>query len=164
LLPEAVVCNERALETFARLPLDYDCARAEMGRAAALMSLNRHAEAEAGLERAENVFRTQKNSLQRAHVRLIRAYLLREQGGSSQRSLREAGAAARVMQHGGLVGWAAEARFVVAEAALEAEQKTEQKSDQKSEQDAVPKIGQKPSQKGSRQMIIHAPCVISLPV
>lgn len=152
LLPEAVVCNERALETFARLPLDYDCARAEMGRAAALMSLNRHAEAEAGLERAENVFRTQKNSLQRAHVRLIRAYLLREQGGSSQRSLREAGAAARVMQHGGLVGWAAEARFVVAEAALEAEQKTEQKSDQKSEQDAVPKIGQKPSQKGSRQM------------
>jgi tetratricopeptide (TPR) repeat protein len=121
LYPEAQTCYERALHVFARLPLDYDRARAELGRAAVCMALQQMPEALAGLERADALFKAQRNVLQRAHVRLMRAYLLRAQDESAG-ACQQARSAERAFRRNGLGGWAAEARFLVAETALEAGQ------------------------------------------
>jgi tetratricopeptide (TPR) repeat protein len=114
LLPEALEAYERAITVLERIPLNYECARAEMGRAAVLMISDRVDDAFAALQHADRIFRAEKNALQRAHVRLIRANMLQAIGCSAE-ARTEARRAARVLARSGLHGKAAEARFLLAE-------------------------------------------------
>jgi CHAT domain-containing protein len=116
--PEALEFYARAIRTFESHSVDYDRARAEMGRAAVLLRVGQVAEAEAALAYADSVFRTQRNRLQRAHVRLMRATLLRERGDRAAACM-EARRAARGFARGGVPDWAAEARFLLADVALD---------------------------------------------
>jgi CHAT domain-containing protein len=118
LYPEALECYERALETQQRLGVANESARARLGSAGVLMNLGRAEEAFAALDCAEAIFRRQKNGLQRAHVRLMRAYLLRSINQSKAACV-EARAAAAGLSRYKLVGWAAEARYLLADVARE---------------------------------------------
>jgi CHAT domain-containing protein len=118
LYPEALECYGRALETLQRLGVDDESARTGVGYAGVLMVLERAEEAFAALERAEAIFRRQKNRLQLAHVRLMRAYLLRSVG-QSEAACVEARAATAGLARCGLAGWAAEARYLLADVARE---------------------------------------------
>ena len=118
LFPEARECYVQAIPVLERLSVDYDRARAEMGLAATLMASGEQAKAAESLDRADLIFRKQKNALQVAHVRLIRAYLLHA-GGQQEAAGQEAKAAASAFTRNRLPGWAAEARFLPAEMALE---------------------------------------------
>jgi len=118
LFPEALECYERAIRVFEAIPLDYERGRAELGRAAVLVAAARQDEALAALEQADAIFRAQKNALQRAHVRLMRAYQLRSSGQNTE-ACAQARRATRALRRGGLGGWAAEARFLTADIALE---------------------------------------------
>lgn len=118
LYEESLADFENAIAVFERLPNDYDRARSELGRAAALLATEQFSEAETALASAELVFRSQKNQIQLAHTQLIRAARLRQAGdnvGAQQESM----LAERSFRRNGLRGWAAEAKFILAEIALE---------------------------------------------
>ncbi len=119
--PEAEACGSRAIELLEDLELPYDRARAQVGRAGSLLVLGRAAEALDALGAADAVFRSQGNRLQRAHIGLIRAYLLREQG-EPEAARAEATSAARVFGRRGLRGWSAEARWLTADMDMQAGQ------------------------------------------
>ena len=118
LFPEARECYTQAIPVLERLSVDYDRARAEMGLAATLTASGQREQAAESLLRADIIFRSQKNALQVAHVRLIRAYLLHA-GGQKEAAGQEAQAAANAFTRSRLPGWAAEARFLLTEMALE---------------------------------------------
>ncbi len=118
LYPEALACSERAIRVFEITHADYECARAELGRAAILTLAGRTDEAFSSLERADTIFRQQKNHLQEAHVRLIRAYLLQQMDRGLE-AQEDATRAVAIFAKHGLPGWAAEGRFITAQAALE---------------------------------------------
>lgn len=109
LAPEARECYEQALAVFAELPLDYDEARARLGRAATQPLAP---ETSADLSRAEAIFEQQQVVPQRAHAQLLRARLalLQNQRDEARRMDR---AAARAFAQAGLQGWAAEASLVL---------------------------------------------------
>lgn len=112
LLPEARECYEQALALFAELPLDYDEARARVGRAATLTA---GPEALTELTRAETIFLQQGVAPQQAQVRLLRARLALTEGRRDE-ARREATAAARTFTRAGLPGWSAEAALLSVEA------------------------------------------------
>lgn len=118
LYPESLECCDRALRALDRLSLPYDRARVHLARAAALLGLGRLADAGSSLDDAERVFRRQRNGVQCAHVNLVRASLLCAMGRSDE-AMPPARAAAAAFARAGLRGWAAEARFLLAEAELE---------------------------------------------
>ncbi len=118
LLPEALECYDRAIDTFREVPLEYETARAEIGRAVVLAGFGNWDEAMAALARADAAFAAQQNRLQRAHVALIRAHVLRSAGKPAAAS-RAASSAARALKRAGLLGWAAEAMFIQADVELE---------------------------------------------
>jgi CHAT domain-containing protein len=118
LFPEARECYTQAIPVLERLSVDYDRARAEMGLAATLMACGEQEKAAESLHQADLIFRKQRNTLQVAHVRLIHAYLLHA-GDRKAAAEQEAHAAARAFTRHRLPGWAAEARFLPAEMALE---------------------------------------------
>ena len=117
--PEALECFERAINVFGEYGIVAERAVSERGRAAVLMALSRTEEAFDALLRAEQHFKTEKNSLQLAHLRLMRAYLLRSQGSHAEAG-REAQQAERVLLKAQLPGWAAEAQYLRAEVDAEA--------------------------------------------
>ncbi len=118
LLPEALECYDRAIDTFREVPLVYETARAEIGRAVVLAGFGNTEEAMAALSRADAAFASQQNRLQRAHVALIRAHVLRS-AGKAAAAARAAASAARALKRAGLHGWAAEAMFIQADVELE---------------------------------------------
>jgi CHAT domain-containing protein len=115
--PEALDAYESAIRHFESVSVDYERARAEMGRAAVLMTLARFDEALQGLDRAETLFLAHKNSVRVAHVRLLRALMLFASGQTGEAETEARRAASTLSRHR-LQGWAAEARFLVADAAL----------------------------------------------
>jgi len=119
LYPEALSAYESAILHFQGSSVDYERARAELGRASVLMSLSRASEALEGLERAEALFRAHRNSVRVAHVLLLRAGFLEAEGRTDE-ARAEAAQAATIFSRHRLHGWAAEARFVIASAALRA--------------------------------------------
>ncbi|HZT44349.1 MAG TPA: CHAT domain-containing protein [Chthonomonadaceae bacterium] len=118
LFPEALECYTRTIPVFQSREIVYEAARAELGRASVLMTLQRQGEAFAALEAADGLFAQQKNALQRGLVRLMRAYMLRARG-RMQTASEEALAAARTLAKQGSAVWAAAARFLAAETALD---------------------------------------------
>ena len=116
--PEALAAYGRAIAEMEGHAIDYERARAELGRASVWMMMAQTEEALAGLERAESLFRGHRNTTQLAHVRLLRAHLLRGQGDITS-AHNEAQHAAKALQRRRLYGWAAEARFLLADMALE---------------------------------------------
>jgi CHAT domain-containing protein/tetratricopeptide (TPR) repeat protein len=117
LRPEALDCYEQTLAMLEGRGIGYERARAEMGRAATIAAES-PAEALAGLDRAEQMFRAQNNTLQLAHVRLVRSYLLRAlQRNDEARA--EALRAERTFTRRGQRGWTAEARYLIADIDLE---------------------------------------------
>lgn len=114
LYPEALETYARAIDAPESLPLDYERARAERGRAAALFATGQTADALAGLERASALFRRQRNTAQLARVRLQQAHILR-QTGQTDLARAEARRAQGALRRSGLRGWAAEASFLLAE-------------------------------------------------
>lgn len=119
LYPEALEHYEQAIQIFERLPVEYERARAEIGRAMVRMAVDQPEDAFASLECADTIFRAQKNRLQRAHVLLVHAYLLRSVGRTAE-ACAVADTAARVLSRKRLHGWAAEARFLLADVGREA--------------------------------------------
>ena len=114
---EALECYGRALPVLESFGLAYERGRALVGMAAVLACSKREAEARNALQVAEEIFQSQKNGLQTAYTRLVRAYLLRAEGNTAEMleaaALAERGFARR---H---AGFAAEARFLRIEAEME---------------------------------------------
>lgn len=109
--PEALECYERAIGHFASVGIVYERARAQAGRAGVLMASQRDEDALEALEQAEQLFRSHRNGARLAHVRLLRASLLRRQGLHTE-GQDEARRAALALARKGRHGWAAEARFL----------------------------------------------------
>lgn len=114
LYAEALEQLASALVTLSLLGDDYDAGRALLTRAATLISARRTAEAIEDLERAEGIFRRQRNAVQRGHVRLVRA-ALRLTEGDKTAARREAAGAQRIFLAAGAADWTFEARVLVAE-------------------------------------------------
>ena len=118
LYPEAQEAYARAAVEMEARGVAYERARVELGRAAVSLSQEQPVEALAALDRAESLFAAHRNVTQQAHVRLLRARLLR-QGGRREEAREEARRADRTLTRSGLRGWAAEARLLLAEMAGE---------------------------------------------
>ncbi|WP_394794160.1 CHAT domain-containing protein [Armatimonas sp.] len=114
LLPEALAHYSRAQAIFVQLPLDYDRARAALGQAAIFAQQGRDGDAEAALAQAETLFVAQGNTVQQAHLQLLRALLRQREGREAQ--ARVAALAARAgFEFARLPGWAAEAQLLLGE-------------------------------------------------
>lgn len=114
LWPEALAHYSRAQAIFAQLPLDYDRARAALGQAAIFAQQGRDSDAEAALTQAETLFVAQGNTVQQAHLQLLRA-LLRQRRGREAEARVAAQAAWTGFKLAGLPGWAAEAQLLLGE-------------------------------------------------
>ena len=114
---EALECYERALPVLQKFGLTYEQGRALVGSASVLARMRRYEEAHHALDAAEILFQSQRNRMRQAHLCLVRAELFRAQGETENASA-EATKAAKgfARRH---PGYAAEARFLMAEAALE---------------------------------------------
>lgn len=119
LAPEALACYDQARAGFAQREAHYDQARAELGRAASLALQGRYPEASEALELARAAFSVLKNRLRLAHTDLLASELALSQGQLLV-AYSLASRAARVFTRYGMVGLAAEARFGLALAELEA--------------------------------------------
>ena len=116
---EALECYGRALPALQKFGLAYEQARAHAGSASVLARMRRYDEAHQALDAAESLFQSQRNRLRQAHLRLTRAELFRAQGVLQSAGVEAEGAArAFARLH---PGYAAEARFLLAEAALSAD-------------------------------------------
>ncbi len=114
LLPEALAHYSRAQAIFVQLPLDYDRARAALGQAAIFAQQGRDGDVEAALAQAETLFVAQGNTVQQAHLQLLRALLRQREGREAE--ARVAALAARAgFEFARLPGWAAEAQLLLGE-------------------------------------------------
>lgn len=118
LIPEALECASRAGEVFLSLEMRYDYGRSELTRAAALRALGRNSDAETALQNAEQAFQQRRYSAQRASVLLLRSQILKAMG-EHQTASSLANAAYRSFSKRGMMGMAIEAKYLVAEIALE---------------------------------------------
>jgi CHAT domain-containing protein len=117
--PEALEAYQRAIGELETLGISYERARAELGRASVWMAAGQNENALAGLERASVLFQAHRNTTRQAHVRLLRAHLLRR-ADRVEEARQEAQQAHRTLSRRKLRGWAAEARFLIVELELEA--------------------------------------------
>ena len=114
---EALECYERALPALQKFGLTYEQGRALVGSASVLARLRRYEEAHKALDAAEILFQAQRNRMRQAHLRLARAELFRAKGEMENAKAEAAKAAQGFARcHS---GYAAEARFLMAEADLE---------------------------------------------
>lgn len=118
LYPEAEECYRRAIGVFTEIAAPYDLARAELGQAAVAFLQGQIDRARDGLARAEQVFRAQRNAIQQAYVRFLRAHLLYQEG-DAEAAVPLSEQAGRTFVRKKMHGWAAEARFLAADVALE---------------------------------------------